>query len=156
MRLRGNEVYFLCKFNIYIIHSKLYLKNCIAFSSRAETFSSAVFRYIGALYDSANTDLRRGMPRMWWSFLPFTSDLQQTTIISCKLIYIYICIGFVALLIAFVCFAVYQEQMKRMKNGFSSNSDGNVHRNVTMVSTRVLPPGRSLYCPSNSNYTTLL
>ncbi|XP_025422715.1 prostaglandin G/H synthase 2-like [Sipha flava] len=39
---------------------------------------------------------------------------------------------------------IYQEQMKRMKNGFSSDEDD---RNGTM--TRILPPSHPLYCPNN-------
>jgi hypothetical protein len=62
------------------------IRLAFAFYSRPESYFSAAFRYIGRLFDSTNSDLRRGMPLMWWSFLPFTSDLQQTTIVSCKLL----------------------------------------------------------------------
>lgn len=74
-----------------VLKHDLRVKTVFTFSLRAETFSSVVFRYISALFDSLNMDLRRGTPQMWWSFLPFTSDLQQTKIISCKFFYIAYC-----------------------------------------------------------------
>ncbi|XP_025416173.1 uncharacterized protein LOC112687593 [Sipha flava] len=103
------------------------IRLAFAFYSRPESYFSAAFRYIGRLFDSTNSDLRRGMPLMWWSFLPFTSDLQQTTIVS-----------------------FYQEHMRRMKKGMFSDGGGNA-----MTNTRILPPGCPLHSPTDDTLPPL-
>ncbi|XP_025418087.1 prostaglandin G/H synthase 2-like, partial [Sipha flava] len=94
------------------------------------------FQFLYNLFDTIDEDHRRGVPKMWWSFLPFTSNLQQRTVVS-----------------------FYQDQLERIKH--TSVSDDSENDNIgsldsnTMASTRVLPPSHPLHCPANNKLPSL-
>lgn len=94
------------------------------------------------VFDDTDVNLRTGKPRMWWSFLPFTSDLELKTVYECKkkIIARFVDQNNVTL------FSVHQNNVYKL----NMSTDTHNYRYMKKVSaknmTRILLPTRPLQC----------